>query len=1297
MWCGILLLAWAGQGVCAEKAVVDFGERYYSPGREVVTPHIAWANPYAKGKLRVLFIDLRTRMREVVEFAQRLEMDYAFAAAYAVKNHDEIFLPGRLRGGWYKGDEPGDKIERLRTLLSEPDYDLIVVGSIDWRDLPLFAKYEILRRVKAGTGLVSIGRGAYNDEYRRKACTEKIDIPSSIVAGVPWQALPAFASYPDSHEFVSKTLSAWQFGEGIIVTIEGYQVPDFHILSPGFTSNPLNGPWYAWWGRRPAEYKAKYPEIDLPITDVKLLDYDYNLAWLTKVMLFAAGKMPEITVDEEGVVRDVDRETLSEIGFRLQSDLLEAVTGLTAQSVLRDRDNKVVASATRQGVTATPGRSLVAFPVSNVPAGQYFADLWLKRDGQVLTFGSLALNVRSKRGFRSVKLVSDHFGKEDAVKVMVEIEGAKLETGNLRLGVKQTDNHGRLVRESSFSIQNSTFSIALPPIPAPLTVWQFLTVDLVSGDTVLDRRRIPFSLSNLYLADTIRVGTWQPPRSSYLSFRLHARLYDVGFDSSGYFFNNDHARHDVCGTGPYSSLEVGRSAVATLSNLRFIAPVLRVTDMGIKEWSKGHWWDHKGEEPVVLEYGVRYPCVNDPRYLKLAHKRAGDIVGLLGKTSTVEYMFDQEPCFAQMGGSDGQLCYCPLCAKYFRDFLHGEYGNIGALNAEYGSGYKTFDDVRPIRLEEAATNRALGPQWIDFRRAMDDSFNGFYKGLTETMQAIQPETKTGDSAPIYQGFRSSEAVDIWQFSRWTKISQPYPSATEQIRADFAVPGAMINRGCWWGPAVSRSKEFAGLHPWRDLFEGTSFFYSYYGDTRSCLIAHDYSLYPDLAHRIDQWMEIKNGLGKLIHEAERSHGGVALLYSIASVHHWTLSEARGDVPSEGGRTGTIASRSFWMNTAAWMAVLTDGNGPFRFVSYQQLAEGVLKQGGFKLLILPWSQALSDAEVDQIKAFARAGGTVLADLRPGVSDWHSKPYEQSPLDEVFGVVQNTTAPGIKKVMVNAPFTAGGEPEPFGVAKTDLSLTTAAGEALGTTEGGAPALVVNTYGAGKGILLNFAVDAYLMSGNYLPRSVHAPRIRAFIAHLLQETGVGPAIGFSPEQEDLRHHVFTSGRLTYVGLLQELPEDRLRYAEGTARPLPERMTTVRLPSIAHVYDARAGRYMGHAGQITTYIKPGIARVFSLLPYRVTGVTVNAPAETRQGAELAYTVDVAATARPEQHVVHVALLDPEGNSIRHYAGNVRCTGGRHAGTLRLALNERPGMYVLAVRDAATGKRGQTRIEVTEL
>jgi len=65
----------------------------------------------------------------------------------------------------------------------------------------------------------------------------------------------------------------------------------------------------------------------------------------------------------------------------------------------------------------------------------------------------------------------------------------------------------------------------------------------------------------------------------------------------------------------------------------------------------------------------------------------------------------------------------------------------------------------------------------------------------------------------------------------------------------------------------------------------------------------------------------------------------------------------------------------------------------FISYADVIQkGIPK--AYKVLILSDTLCLSDAEARKIKAFCRAGGTVIADYMPGLWDQHGKGRPAAP---------------------------------------------------------------------------------------------------------------------------------------------------------------------------------------------------------------------------------------------------------------------------------------------------------------
>ena len=110
------------------------------------TYHVKWAKPYAGGKLRVLFIVPYYNSREVVEAAQRLEIDYT--VIMNVSNNQWEKGAGEGIGATQLGEIEGKVI--LKELVDQRlnmghRYDVIVIAKISWEVLP-----ENVRNALAG-------------------------------------------------------------------------------------------------------------------------------------------------------------------------------------------------------------------------------------------------------------------------------------------------------------------------------------------------------------------------------------------------------------------------------------------------------------------------------------------------------------------------------------------------------------------------------------------------------------------------------------------------------------------------------------------------------------------------------------------------------------------------------------------------------------------------------------------------------------------------------------------------------------------------------------------------------------------------------------------------------------------------------------------------------------------------------------------------------------------------------------------------------------------------------------------
>ena len=135
-------------------------------GTDPATPHVKWADPYVKGPIRAFIVSSVREGRVVSELMQRLSLD---VRAVSVDPRWDVNRWSIDRYPAYGDRLPKDYSPSYDALVPEltakTDYDVIVMHSMrGWNDLPAEGRAAILRRVKAGTGLVFVHPHLGEDE-----------------------------------------------------------------------------------------------------------------------------------------------------------------------------------------------------------------------------------------------------------------------------------------------------------------------------------------------------------------------------------------------------------------------------------------------------------------------------------------------------------------------------------------------------------------------------------------------------------------------------------------------------------------------------------------------------------------------------------------------------------------------------------------------------------------------------------------------------------------------------------------------------------------------------------------------------------------------------------------------------------------------------------------------------------------------------------------------------------------------------------------------------------------------------
>ena len=115
------------------------------------TSHVPWARPLTGGKLAVLFVCPYNNSREVVELAQRLDVNATVIMSAGHTGWSEGYFEGH-NATPLQGVEAKSVLEKLsrQRLALENHYDAIVIGKLSWQVIPAEVRDAILAHVERG-------------------------------------------------------------------------------------------------------------------------------------------------------------------------------------------------------------------------------------------------------------------------------------------------------------------------------------------------------------------------------------------------------------------------------------------------------------------------------------------------------------------------------------------------------------------------------------------------------------------------------------------------------------------------------------------------------------------------------------------------------------------------------------------------------------------------------------------------------------------------------------------------------------------------------------------------------------------------------------------------------------------------------------------------------------------------------------------------------------------------------------------------------------------------------------------
>jgi beta-galactosidase len=339
----------------------------------------------------------------------------------------------------------------------------------------------------------------------------------------------------------------------------------------------------------------------------------------------------------------------------------------------------------------------------------------------------------------------------------------------------------------------------------------------------------------------------------------------------------------------------------------------------------------------------------------------------------------------------------------------------------------------------------------------------------------------------------------------------------------------------------------------------------------------------------------------------------------------------------------------------------------------------------VLVLPNTSALSAEEAQAIRRFAEGGGTVIADVRPGIFDEHCKAISPGRLDDLFGIVRTGRGKGaVADLTVAAEFEGKSLSGSFPRTHVDTEVRAAEAPAQDSP----PALLIRRVGQGRAILLNFQLNR---AGKDDPITTAS---RGLLRGLYDLAGAeSPAAVTAPDGGPLpvtEARQWRTGNGLLLGMWRRM-ENAWFAPTGGVIAGPPQPTRVTFGGKRHVYDLRAGKYLGAVSSLDTKLQWGRASFYLALPYQITGLEAAVSAvRPQRGQTLTASLKLRASGKVTERLpVWVEVTDPAGNRPLWGRQTVLLQGGAAAMKLPMAYNDQPGKWRLRATELFSGRSAE--------
>ncbi len=688
----------------------------------------------------------------------------------------------------------------------------------------------------------------------------------------------------------------------------------------------------------------------------------------------------------------------------------------------------------------------------------------------------------------------------------------------------------------------------------------------------------------------------------------------------------------------------------------------------------------------------------------------------------------------------------------FRTWLKQEYPSLAALNGQWGTAFAKWEDVIPYTNDEtrivnmpeykARMQRMLSEDkklftipwdkrtppgqrnyssWADWRSFQDTAWAEVLSDMARGMRVNDPGTPIGilgAQAPSAYGgynydklFRSAmnwiEAYDIGCSKEIVRsFNKRLPAEQRWVISRTHFPGGDGGVYSTWYYLMMR--------------DSSNVIWQLFNPAEGGFFEGEDTMKPtEKAITLrDTFLEVTDGIGKAFMESEEPAYPIAIYLSHSSVQaHWMI-DSESDGATWVKRFGSWEGRNNSQNNNnfGWTKLLDDLGYRYDFVGKSHLLAGDLATRGYKVLILSKAIALGDDEAAAIRAFAEAGGTVIADTMTGTMDGHcrSRPGFTGALDGFFGIrrANYDLSEGYKEDVWPVPcfqyapaaagdlvFTDPADPLAKGYAPqanfyVPEAGITAAGATAHAQQGGNKAMFLKQQGKGRSVYMAASILRYFEDRLEVGK---VAAMRSVVGNLLADVAGVPPFGRATEGgkpcNNLEFRPYSFGRdawLYGIGVNARLIQDDLGAVKIAGLDNVEpRDVAFSLLHQGHLYDARRGIHLGEGRSATARLVPSEGLVVSVLPYKVEAVVVTTkPVETPDGGlRIDCEAKLATAGKPATaaHLIRFQLFNPKGVRVRYATVFATLTDGVARGSIHLSPNDLAGTWTVSARDIHTG------------